>query len=146
MLLMNTSFSAHTRKAMGVALGVIWMFSVAPPRLLRADTRQGLLQREWEYELHEDPQLATAGGDRRYNGIWNDYSISAMEEQKRDLSNWFRLFEQVDPKTLDEEGRLNRDVMMLHLKQRSTSLRLRLTRCQSIHTREFTSRCLKRSR
>jgi uncharacterized protein (DUF885 family) len=62
--------------------------------------------------LHEDPQLATAVGDRRYNGIWNDYSISAVEEQKRDLSKWFRLFEQADPKTLDEEGRLNRDLML----------------------------------
>ncbi|MFL6449127.1 MAG: DUF885 family protein, partial [Bryobacteraceae bacterium] len=121
---MNTSLSGHTRKAMGVALGAIWMFSVAPPRL-RADTLQGLLQREWEYELHEDPQLATAVGDRRYNGMWNDYSISAVEEQKRDLSNWFSQFEQVDPKALDEEGRLNRDLMLRNLKQRLTSLRLK---------------------
>jgi hypothetical protein len=91
MLLMKDSFSAHTRKMMGVALCLVSMFSVASPRLLRADTLQALLEREWEYELHEDPQLATAVGDRRYNGIWNDYSISAVEKQKRDLSNWLRL-------------------------------------------------------
>jgi uncharacterized protein (DUF885 family) len=125
MILMNTNFSEHICKAMGVALVVIWMFSVAPPRLLRAATLQALVQREWEYELHEDPQLATAVGDRRYNGIWNDYSISAIEEQQRDLANWFRLFEDVDPKTLDEEGRLNRELMLRHLKQRLTSLRIK---------------------
>jgi uncharacterized protein (DUF885 family) len=117
--------SANIPKAMAIALCLIWVFSAACPEALRADTFQDLLQREWEYELHEDPQLATAVGDRRYNGIWNDYSISWMEKQERDLSNWFRLFERIDPGSLDAEDRLNRELMLRDLEQRLTSLRFR---------------------
>src|SRR6478672_2478236 len=108
---------------MGVALCVISLAFVGVPRLLRADTLERLLQREWEYELREDPQLATAVGERRYNGVWKDYSLSAVEQQKRDLFEWLRLFDEVNPKTLNEEGRLNRDLMLRHLKEQLASLR-----------------------
>jgi uncharacterized protein (DUF885 family) len=117
-----TNFSVPL-KAMGVALCVVSMTAVAGARSLRADTLQELLAREWQYELREDPQLATAVGERRYNGVWKDYSIAAVEKQKRDVFEWLRLFDQVDPKTLDEEDQLNRKLMLHRLKEQLTSLR-----------------------
>ncbi len=99
------------------------MRSVEAPRSSGADTLQSLLDREWQYELRADPQLATAVGDRRYNNLWKDYSMSGVQEQERDLSEWIRLFNQVNAKTLDNEGRLNRDLMLRHLRERLDSLR-----------------------
>jgi uncharacterized protein (DUF885 family) len=121
--MLQTHLSAHLRKAGTVALCVISTAFVEIHAFLRADPLQDLLAREWEYELQEDPQLATAVGDRQYNNVWKDYSISAVEKQKRDLSGWLHAFDQVDPETLDEHGKLNRDLMLRHLRDRLTSLR-----------------------
>src|SRR6476646_9009971 len=95
----KTNSSAQLRTAVSIALCVLSMASIEATRSLRAETLQELLTREWQYELREDPQLATDVGDRRYNGIWQDYSISARQKQTRGLSEWLRLFDQVDPKT-----------------------------------------------
>jgi uncharacterized protein (DUF885 family) len=88
------------QSAIRVALCAVSMASVETPRLLHADTLQELLAQEWEYELREDPQLATAVGDRRYNNAWKDYSVSAVDKQRQALTDWLRLFDQVNPKTL----------------------------------------------
>jgi uncharacterized protein (DUF885 family) len=120
--MVQTYLSAHLGKAASIALYLISMAFVEAHALLRADTLQDLLAREWEYELQEDPQLATAVGDRRYNNVWKDYSISAVEKQKRDLSDWLHAFDQVDPETLDERGKLNRDLMLHRLRDRLTGL------------------------
>src|SRR5215469_8815175 len=48
---------------------------------------------EWEYELRENPELATSIGDYRYNDRWSDLSLEHIAEQRRQLPEWLRRFE-----------------------------------------------------
>jgi uncharacterized protein (DUF885 family) len=81
-----------------------------------------LLSKQWEYELREDPQLATAVGNYVYNDRWKDYSLAAEERQKRDLTAWLTEFRRLEETHLSEEGRLNRTLMVRNLEERLTSI------------------------
>lgn len=81
-----------------------------------------LLSSEWEYELREDPQLATVVGDYRYNDRLKDYSLAAEERQRQDLSEWLRRFRGIEETDLNEEGRLNRTLMIRNLEERLTAI------------------------
>lgn len=92
------------------------------------DRRQQLKQLiadEWEYELKESPEQATAIGDYRYNDHWSDSSLEHVSEQKQDALSWIKRFEAFDDTGFPEQEKLNRALMLRILKQRVEGIDLK---------------------
>ena len=84
-----------------------------------------LLADEWEYNLRENPELATVIGDYRYNDRWSDNSLEHVQQQKRDMQQWFSRFEAVDLSGFPEQEKLNQQLMIRGLRERIQSIDLR---------------------
>src|ERR1700733_13519442 len=58
---------------------------------------RSLLDEEWQYELREDPESATALGDARYNDHLSDYSVAAYNADLEQKRRFLQRFEAIDP-------------------------------------------------
>src|SRR5271165_1688527 len=85
-----------------------------------------LLAEEWEYEMRESPESATAVGDYRYNDQWSDASLAHVPEQKADLRKWLGRFESVDTTGFPEQEKLSQALMIRNLKERMEAIDLKL--------------------
>jgi uncharacterized protein (DUF885 family) len=72
---------------------------------------------EWEYELSENPELATSIGDYRYNDRWSDLSLEHVAEQRRQLTEWLRRFEGLETGGLPEQEKLSYELMIRNLRE-----------------------------
>ncbi len=114
------------------ALVIILLFSMpnlraSEPQNLetrRAQFKQ-LLADEWEYELRESPEEATAIGDYRYNDRWSDASLTHVQEQKKDIQQWLARFEALDVAGFPEQERLSHTLMVRNLKQQIEGIDLK---------------------
>ena len=84
-----------------------------------------LLADEWEYNLRENPELATVIGDYRYNDRWSDNSLEHVQQQKRDMQQWLSRFEAVDLSGFPEQEKLNQQLMVRGLTERIQSIDLK---------------------
>jgi len=84
-----------------------------------------LLADQWEYNLRENPELATVIGDYRYNDRWSDNSLEHVQQQKRDMQQWLSRFEAVDVSGFPEQEKLNQQLMVRGLRERIQSIDLK---------------------
>ena len=105
------------------ALGLtVLVFAARDPEHARL---AAIIDREWQFELENSPELATAVGDNRYNDRLSDYSAEALaRRQKHDLKVASDL-KAVDPARLDKEDRSNRTLMLQMLQTESQSYLLK---------------------
>ena len=85
-----------------------------------ADTRQqlrALFEEEWEYELKQSPETATALGDNRYNDRLDDYSEQAAQADIAEKQKFLTRFEAVPAAGLPQQESLSRELMIRNLKQ-----------------------------
>jgi uncharacterized protein (DUF885 family) len=85
-----------------------------------------LLAEEWEYEMKESPEFATAVGDYRYNDRWSDASLGYQAKLKEDLRKWLAQFETVDTTGFPEQEQLSEKLMVRNLKERIEAIDLKL--------------------
>lgn len=90
----------------------------------RAQFKQ-LLADEWEYELRESPEEATAIGDYRYNDRWSDASLAHVQQQKKDAQQWLSRFESVDVAGFPEQEKLSQALMVRNLKEQIEGINLK---------------------
>ncbi|MGB7470411.1 MAG: DUF885 domain-containing protein, partial [Candidatus Acidiferrum sp.] len=76
-----------------------------------------LIAEEWEYQMRESPEYATAIGDYRYNDKWSDYSLAHVPEQRAAIEKWLERFEQVDTADFPEQEKLSQAMMVRNLKE-----------------------------
>jgi uncharacterized protein (DUF885 family) len=77
-----------------------------------------LFAEQWQWELRENPELATTVGDTRYNDRWSDPSPAHVEQQRRDLESFLTRFEAIDSSGFDEQDRLSLQLMVRDLRDR----------------------------
>jgi len=85
-----------------------------------------LIADEWEYEMRESPEFATAVGDYRYNDKWSDASLAHVPVQRAALQEWITKFEAVDTSGFPEQEKLNQQLMVRNLKERVEAIDLKL--------------------
>jgi uncharacterized protein (DUF885 family) len=85
-----------------------------------------LLAEEWEYEMKESPEFATAVGDYRYNDKWRDLSLAHVPVQREDIAKWLKRFEAVDTTGFPEQEILSEKLMLRNLKERLEAIDLKL--------------------
>jgi uncharacterized protein (DUF885 family) len=85
-----------------------------------------LIADEWEYEMRESPEFATAVGDYRYNDKWSDASLAHVPQQRAALQKWASRFEAVDTAGFPEQEKLSQILMVRNLKERIEAIDLKL--------------------
>jgi uncharacterized protein (DUF885 family) len=84
---------------------------------VRRNQLKKLLAEQWEYEMREQPELASVIGDYRYNDRWTDISLGHVQQKKRDLQEWLSRFEAVDTAGFPEQEKLSQVLMTRGLTQ-----------------------------
>ncbi len=82
----------------------------------RAQLRDAI-DREWEYELKEHPELATAIGDSRYNDRLDDRSAAAEEREVQHTREEIRILAAIDTTGFPEQEVLNKTLMLRELRE-----------------------------
>jgi uncharacterized protein (DUF885 family) len=83
------------------------------------DPRQqlhALFDEQWQYELREHPEFATAIGDNRYNDRLSDESAQAIQAELEQTQKFLDRFQAIDPTGLPKQDVLSRDLMIRELK------------------------------
>jgi uncharacterized protein (DUF885 family) len=84
-----------------------------------------LIADEWEYEMRESPEAATAIGDYRYNDRWSDNSLAHIQQQKQDINKWLARFTAIDTAGFPEQEKLNKSLMVRNLKEELEGMELK---------------------
>jgi len=77
-----------------------------------------LLDEAWEWQLKENPMMASALGDRRYNDQWTDNSIQAIKRRQDETREFLRRVYAIDRNALSEEDQLNFELFRRSLQDR----------------------------
>jgi uncharacterized protein (DUF885 family) len=104
-----------------------------------ADDLHQLFDAEWERGLRENPVAASYLGDRRYNDLWPDLSLKAIEASHRADRAALDALRAIDRAALSPADQLNRDLFERELGERIEGFRFRgflvpLDHSNGIHT------------
>lgn len=83
-----------------------------------------LFDREWEYQMREDPEWASILGDRRWNDQWKDRSVRAHYQRERHHEEVLKQLRRVRRGELSPEDQLNYDLFQYINTQRKERLAL----------------------
>jgi uncharacterized protein (DUF885 family) len=109
--------------ALAVSGGFLFSCSSSPkaePSAAKSDNQKqlrALFDEEWEYQLKQSPETATALGDNRYNDRLDDYSAEAEQADLAEKRKFLTRFEAVDASGLAQQDALSRELMTRNLKQ-----------------------------
>ena len=109
--------------ALAVSGGFLLSCSSSPkaePPAANSDNQKqlrALFDEEWEYQLKQSPETATALGDNRYNDRLDDYSAEAEQADLAEKRKFLTRFEAVDASGLAQQDALSRELMIRNLKQ-----------------------------
>jgi uncharacterized protein (DUF885 family) len=78
---------------------------------------RALFDEEWEYELRQSPEMATALGDNRYNDHLDDYSVEAEQADLAAKRKFLTRFEAIGASGLAQQDAFSRELMIRNLKQ-----------------------------
>ena len=83
-----------------------------------AEDFAALLDEAWEWQLKENPMMASGLGDRRYNDQWTDNSIQAIKRRQDETREFLRRVYAIDRNALSEEDQLNFELFRRSLQDR----------------------------
>jgi len=75
-----------------------------------------LFDRDWEYQMEQDPVNASQLGDRRWNDKWPDVTLPSLQAQFQHENATLRELHAIDRKRLSPEDQLNYDVFEYNTK------------------------------
>ena len=113
------SLSCETVPALGAFL-LVSCSSSPKSDSASADTRQqlrALFEEEWEYQLKQSPETASALGDNSLNDQLDDYSEAAPQADIAEKQKFLTRFEAVPAAGLPQQESLSRELMIRNLKQ-----------------------------
>ena len=79
---------------------------------------QALLDEAWEWQLRENPLMASGLGDRRYNDQWSDNSLAAIKRRQDETREFLRRTYAIDRSGLSETDQLNHELFRRSLQDR----------------------------
>ena len=100
-----------------ISASIILLFSAAAFGSA-SDEFNTLLDEEWEARLENSPVFASSLGDRRYNRLWPDRSISAIEDYQNQSREFLRRTYAIDKEALSETDQLNFELFRRTLQDR----------------------------
>jgi uncharacterized protein (DUF885 family) len=86
---------------------------------------QSAIEEDWQYQLRNHPEFATAIGDYRYNDRLDDRSASAAEKEAQHERHEIQQFSEIDTTGFPEQEALNKVLMLRQLRDRVESAQYR---------------------
>ncbi len=77
-----------------------------------------LLDEAWEWQLRENPMMASGLGDRRFNDQWSDNSIAAIKRRQDETREFLRRAYAIDRSGLSDADQLNHELFRRSLQDR----------------------------
>ncbi len=69
-----------------------------------------LFDAEWDYQLEQNPVRASTRGDRRWNALWPDRSLAAIEKREKHDAGVLRQIKAIERSSLTPADQLNYDL------------------------------------
>ncbi len=76
---------------------------------------EALLDEHWQWTLKNSPVMASMMGDRRYNQVWGDSSLGAIETRQQETRAFLRRTYAIDRNGLSAEDQLNHELFRRQL-------------------------------
>jgi uncharacterized protein (DUF885 family) len=110
------------------ALTVAASFALAQelkPLAERLAAQNALFDEQYESDLRNFPERATAFGDYRYNDKLNDYSLEAIMRRNETNNSFLKRLEAIPTAGFSDQDQLSHDLLIRVLKQRITDFELK---------------------
>jgi uncharacterized protein (DUF885 family) len=102
------------------------MFAQSPkPVVDRVAAQNALFEEQYESDLKNFPERATAFGDYRYNDKLTDYSLEAITQRNKTNQEFLVRLKAIDTTGFSDQDQLSHDLMMRVLQQRITDYSLK---------------------
>jgi uncharacterized protein (DUF885 family) len=95
------------------------------PLAERVAQQNALFEEQYESDLRNFPERATAFGDYRYNDRLNDYSLDAMAQRHKTDQDFLRRLDAVPTSGFSDQDQLSHDLLVRVLQQRITDFDLK---------------------
>ncbi len=76
-----------------------------------------LITQQWQYNLSQNPEMASVFGDKRFNDQMSDFSPEALSRNQARNREFLRQFAALDVSGLSEQEQLNRTLMIANLQR-----------------------------
>jgi uncharacterized protein (DUF885 family) len=100
----------------GYFLWLLLFTSIATSDDTPTQTLHALFDRDWEYQMEQDPVNASQLGDRRWNDKWPDVTLPSLRAQFQHENATLRELHAIDRSQLSPEDQLNYDVFEYNTK------------------------------
>jgi uncharacterized protein (DUF885 family) len=115
------------------SLTVLFLFAIAAslfaqdpkPVADRLAAQNALFDEQYETDLRNFPERATAFGDYRYNDRLNDYSLAAIARRHETDESFLKRLQAISTAGFSDQDQLSHDLMIRILQQRSTDFDLK---------------------
>ena len=102
------------------------MFAQSPkPVVDRVAAQNVLFEEQYESDLKNFPERATAFGDYRYNDKLTDYSLEAITQRNKTNQEFLVRLKAIDTTGFSDQDQLSHDLMVRVLQQRITDYSLK---------------------
>ena len=91
----------------------------------RVAEQNALFEEQYETDLRNFPERATAFGDYRYNDRLNDFSLEAIAQRHKMDEDFLRRLEAIPTTGLSDQDQLSHDLLVRALQQRITDFNLK---------------------
>ncbi len=123
----------YASRPMRSSLTVLLLFSTATalfaqdlkPVAERLAAQNALFDEQYETDLRNFPERATAFGDYRYNDRLNDYSLDAIARRHEADESFLKRLEAISTAGFPDQDQLSHDLMIRILQQRSADFDLK---------------------
>jgi uncharacterized protein (DUF885 family) len=115
------SATPHSSRDRRERLLVLFLIALLPAFAQERDSSAAfrqLLDTDWEYYLQQNPEFASALGDRRFNDRWSDLSLAAIETGRRHDLEVLGQLRKIDRSRLSPVDRINYDLFGKHVQER----------------------------
>ena len=126
--------------ALAVILCAISVFAQAPKSVAdRLAAQNALFDEQYETDLRNFPERATAFGDYRYNDRLNDFSLEAIARRHQTDESFLSRLQAISTDGFSDQDQLSHDLLIRVLQQRATDYGLKeyempITQQGGIHT------------
>ncbi|MBL8141642.1 MAG: DUF885 domain-containing protein [Acidobacteria bacterium] len=118
---------ARRRLACATALVALATVSCSPPAPPPSASARlsSLAEREWQWRLRESPTLASSVGDHRFDDRLPAETLDDQARRAKDTEAFLGELDGIAPASLDDAGRVNREILRAQLVDRLDAFRFR---------------------
>jgi len=110
-----------------------------PPVAERIATQNALFDEQYESDLREFPERATAFGDYRYNDKLADHSLAAIVQREKTTESFYARLQSISTAGFSDQDQLSHDLLVRGLQQRIADFELKeyempISQFNGVHT------------